>query len=186
LQTRIESWRVIPKTAGGFVKQQVAEEILYQREQKLKNYDEEHIRWCADRGINPSVIRFPKSLKQIDANQEALLAAEEKLADPRELKSWWLPENDAERLAKIEKNMVLEADEFVQSKYFIVDWTFDNYVKNHREFGSGPCSLGKTLTPNEDIYALVVASQFRASTIDNHRWEAEVASNAVDEMVSKF
>ena len=29
-------------------------------------------------------------------------------------------------------------------------------------------------------------NHFRASTIDNHRWEAEVASNAVDEMVSKF
>jgi CobQ-like glutamine amidotransferase family enzyme len=46
--------------------------------------------------------------------------------------------------------------------------------------------LGTSLPRNPDIYSLLVAAQFKASIIDLHKWEANMAEQAAEEMVTNF
>lgn len=46
------------------------------------------------------------------------------------------------------------------------------YAVYERELGAGPIRLGRTLKPTEDIYALLLASNFKLGIVENHRWEA--------------
>lgn len=50
-----------------------------------------------------------------------------------------------------------------------------------RDVGSGPIRLGTSLQPNQDIYALLLASNFRLSIIDKHRWEYKLNQDQLEE-----
>lgn len=60
------------------------------------------------------------------------------------------------------------------------------YAIYERDWGSGPIRLGTTMMPNQDIYALVFAANFRLDVIDKHRWENEKKKEQSDQAFENY
>lgn len=60
------------------------------------------------------------------------------------------------------------------------------YRENKNKGDSGPMRLDQTCERFQDIYQLLMASQFKATLIDFHRWEAETQQKNTDEIVKNY
>ena len=92
-----------------------------------------------------------------------------------------------EKLAKSEGDILMTATMNVKMNYFPGDARDDKiYNIEKRDYGSGPLRLGTVLSPNPDIYALLLAAQFKTELVDRHRWEAKMADDAIAQIVEKY
>ena len=52
------------------------------------------------------------------------------------------------------------------------------FLEEERAVGCGPLSIGTQLEISEDIYSLMVVSQFKREIVDQHRWKIKVNEDA--------
>lgn len=75
----------------------------------------------------------------------------------------------------------------VMEKYFYAEAKQSrNYMEEERAIGCGPFLIGTQMEVSEDIYSLLIVSQFRTDIIDEHRWAVKVSEDATEANLTKY
>lgn len=94
----------------------------------------------------------------------------------------------AEQLSDVQQKQIdEEADVAIKKRYYPDEVLHEcDYMKRDRDVGCGRQSINQVMAPIDDIYSLLLASQFHPKIVDRSRWETAVEEFSQKSYLKKF